>query len=85
MMTVRLGCVDLPSAEASLFRLREHGLFPTRGEAVQVQFARLTDRELAACNGDLNSLKELTDRKRWRARIAGGQSGGNHHKLDRCH
>jgi hypothetical protein len=52
-------CVDVRrfTAEASLAKLEQHGLVPTRGEAVQAHFAGLSDDELASCGGDEVKLK----------------------------
>jgi hypothetical protein len=68
-------CVDVGcfTAEASLARLETHGLVPTRGEAVQVHFAGLSDDELLSCGGDEVKLKVLTDQRLLRSRQDGGE------------
>jgi hypothetical protein len=68
-------CVDVGrfTAEASLARLEAHGLVPTRGEAVQVHLAGLSDDELASCGGDEVKLKVLTDQRLLRSRQDGGE------------
>jgi hypothetical protein len=68
-------CVDVRrfTAEASLARLEQHGLVPTRGEAVQAQFAGLSDDQVASCGGDEVKLKLLTDQSLLNSRQDGGE------------
>jgi hypothetical protein len=71
-------CVDARrfTAEASLARLEQHGLVPTRGEAVQAHFAGLSDDQVASCGGDEVKLKVLMMMMMMMMMMMGRRGGG---------